>query len=202
MEGTPRLFFLSMPCAPRHTREALPETVQIVRVIICESCPILLPMNDPPGALVAGPAPGHVRRCSRGAYSCMEHETTRVVVEGERVVALTSAAAVVLAEIVRGYQRAHGLGGTRETDLGDFGDEHGPAGVRGVHPDQHRRSEAAEDSRPWQFDIAQRLVATVGGQIVAYHDIDITRESPWPVGRRRPGCCGMRRIRIGGGRRW
>jgi hypothetical protein len=43
----------------------------------------------------------------------MEHETTTAVVEDERAVALTPAAAVVLAEIVRGYRRAHGLRGTR-----------------------------------------------------------------------------------------
>jgi len=73
----------------------------------------------------------------------MEHETTTGVIESERVVALTSAAAVVLADIVRGYRRAHGLGGTRETDLGDLAGEHGPAGVRGVHPHEHRRSAVA-----------------------------------------------------------
>jgi hypothetical protein len=48
--------------------------------------------------------------------------------------------ALVLAEVVRGYLRAHGLGGTREMDVGDFADEHGPDGVRGVHPHEHRRS--------------------------------------------------------------
>jgi hypothetical protein len=73
----------------------------------------------------------------------MGHETTTAVIEDERVVALTPGAAVVLAEIVRGYRRAHGLDGTRETDLGDFADEHGPAGVRGVHPHEHRRSAVA-----------------------------------------------------------
>lgn len=78
-----------------------------------------------------------------GAYSCMAHETTTAVVEGERVVALSPAAAVVLAEIVRDYRRVRGLGGTRETDLGDLSDEHGPAGVRGVHPHEHRRSAVA-----------------------------------------------------------
>ncbi len=59
------------------------------------------------------------------------------------MVALSSAAAVVLAEIVRGYRRAHGLGGTWETDLGDFAEGHGPAGVRGVHPHEHKRSAVA-----------------------------------------------------------
>jgi hypothetical protein len=73
----------------------------------------------------------------------MEHETMGAVIEDERVVALSSAAAVVLAEIARGYRQAHGLGLTRETDLGDFADEHGPAGVRGVHPHEHRRSAVA-----------------------------------------------------------
>jgi hypothetical protein len=73
----------------------------------------------------------------------MEHETTTAVIEDERVVALTPGAAVELAEIVRAYQRAHGLGGTRETNLGDCADEHGPAGVRGVHPHEHRRSAVA-----------------------------------------------------------
>ena len=77
-----------------------------------------------------------------GAYSCMAHETTAVI-EDERVVGLSPAAAVVLAEIVRRYRRAHGLGGTREKDLGGLSDEHGPAGVRGVHPHEHRRSAVA-----------------------------------------------------------
>lgn len=37
-----------------------------------------------------------------------------------------------------------------------------------------------EDSRRWQRDIAQQLVATAGGMIVTvYHDIDVTRELPW-----------------------
>jgi len=73
----------------------------------------------------------------------MEHESTTTVVEDERVVALTPAAAVVLAEIVRRYRRVHGLGRTRETDLGDLSDEHGSAGVRGVHSHEHRRSAVA-----------------------------------------------------------
>lgn len=40
----------------------------------------------------------------------MEHEATTAMVEGEPVVALNTTAAVVLAKIVRGYRRTHGLG--------------------------------------------------------------------------------------------
>src|SRR5947208_3657871 len=40
--------------------------------------------------------------------------------------------------------------------------------------------QSPEDSKRWQLDIATRLVAPVGGKIVAiYHDIDVTRELPW-----------------------
>jgi site-specific DNA recombinase len=40
--------------------------------------------------------------------------------------------------------------------------------------------QSPEDSKRWQLDIAARLVAPVGGKIVAiYHDIDVTRELPW-----------------------
>src|SRR5687768_17725630 len=40
--------------------------------------------------------------------------------------------------------------------------------------------QSPEDSKRWQLDIAARLVAPVGGKIVAiYHDIDVTHELPW-----------------------
>ena len=124
----------------------LPSNVHTVPVIICECCPILLPIDDVTAALVAARRRGVTLVGARGCgFSCMEHETTTAVAEDERVVTLTPAAAVVLAEIVRGYRRAHGLGlgRIRETDLGDLSDEHGPAGVRGVHPHEHRRSAVA-----------------------------------------------------------
>jgi hypothetical protein len=73
----------------------------------------------------------------------MVDESMTAVAEAECVVALTPAAAVELAEIVRGYRRANELGGIRESDLGDCNDDHGPAGVRGVHTHKHRRSAVA-----------------------------------------------------------
>ena len=40
--------------------------------------------------------------------------------------------------------------------------------------------QSPEDSKRWQLDTTARLVAPVGGEIVAtYHDIDVTRELPW-----------------------
>ena len=58
------------------------------------------------------------------------------------------------------------------------------AGVRTSTEDK----QSPEDSRRWQLDLATRLVAPAGGQIVAtYHDIDVSRAGPWS---RRPETTG------------
>jgi DNA invertase Pin-like site-specific DNA recombinase len=60
--------------------------------------------------------------------------------------------------------------------------------------------QSPEDSRRWQLDIAQRLVATAGGAVVAvYHDIDVTRELPWS---RRPEAARLLRDAANRGRGW
>jgi site-specific DNA recombinase len=42
--------------------------------------------------------------------------------------------------------------------------------------------QAPEDSRRWQLALAEQLIASVGGQIVAvYHDIDVSRSVPWSL---------------------
>jgi hypothetical protein len=110
-------------------------------VIICGCCPVLLPANGQVRASTALEIWVSRSPMLEGALSCMETESRTV--EGERVVALSTDAAQVVAAIVRRYRQAHGLGQTREADLGDFEDEHDPDGVRGVHPHEHRRSAVA-----------------------------------------------------------
>lgn len=60
--------------------------------------------------------------------------------------------------------------------------------------------QSPEDSRRWQLDIASRLVATAGGQIVAvYHDVDVSRELPWS---RRPEASRLLKDAADRGRGW
>lgn len=60
--------------------------------------------------------------------------------------------------------------------------------------------QSPEDSRRWQLDIAQRLVAAAGGAIVAvYHDFDVSRELPWA---RRPEASRLLIEAAGSSRAW
>ena len=56
----------TLPIVPRQADQLLPRIVHTVPVIICECCPILLPMNDPVGLLAAGRGRGVTLAAARG----------------------------------------------------------------------------------------------------------------------------------------
>lgn len=86
-----------------------------------------------------GGCPGVAERVNKN----LDDHRVRLRSDGPAPTAISPAAAEVLAEIVRAYVAAHGLGNVRDDGLGESRDEYDTVGVRGVHPDEHRRPAVA-----------------------------------------------------------
>ncbi len=75
----------------------------------------------------------------------LDGSRSAVRVEGPAPAAIPAVAAGILGEIIRAYLAAHDLEATVELERREWTDEHptARAGVRRVHPDEHRRSAVA-----------------------------------------------------------